>query len=152
MLRRLILILLVALAPGAAVAVDYRSGSLRVTDPWGRASAGPTSAAYLVILNDGGTADRLIGATSPAAERVEMHVHLMEGDVMRMRQIEAVDLPAGAITRFAPGGHHLMLLGLTAPLQEGAAIPLTLVFEGAGTLTITVPIGKMGAAGPATGG
>ena len=74
-------------------------------------------------------ADRLLGVSTPAAERVELHTMAMVGDVMQMRQLDAIELPAGQKVEFKPGGLHLMLLGLKQPLAAGSKLPLTLRFE-----------------------
>ena len=73
---------------------------------------------------------RLVEVRSPAAKSVEMHTMSMQGDVMRMRQIDGLVLPAGGAVDLSPGGYHLMLVGLVRPLKEGDSVPLTLVVEG----------------------
>ena len=97
-------------------------------------------AAYLRgIRNRGGRADRLIGASSPAAGRVALHRMALNGGVMRMREIDAIELPAGVVTPLRHGGdYHLMLIGLRQPLKEGDRIELTLKFEQAGSQTVKV--------------
>ena len=95
--------------------------------------------------------DRLIGGSSPVAEKAELHTHIMEGGVAKMRPVDAIEVAAGTPTVLEPGGLHLMLIGLNQKLEEGATMPLTLVFENAGEVTLEVPIkgmaGGMGAAG-----
>ncbi len=98
------------------------------------------SAGYLTIANGGGEADRLTGAASPRAARVEMHTMSMNGGVMEMRQIDFADIPAGGTTSFAPGGNHLMFTGVTTPFAVGEEIPVTLTFERAGTIEATLPV------------
>ena len=112
------------LAVGAALAVGLPSPS-RAADvlaeaAWARASAGPArnGAVYLTLVNRGADA-ALVGAETPASERVELHGHVMDGDTMGMRRLDAVALPAGGRVMLAPGGRHAMLLGLAAPLKEG---------------------------------
>ncbi|MDF1790572.1 MAG: copper chaperone PCu(A)C, partial [Thalassobaculaceae bacterium] len=102
-------------------------------------------AAYLTIRNAGGSVDRLVAASTPVADRAELHTHLKDGDVMKMRAIEAVEVPADGMAMLAPGGDHLMLMGLKAPLKEGESFPITLVFEKAGEMTVTVAVGGVGA-------
>lgn len=87
---------------------------------------------YLSLRSD--RADRLLGVSTPAAASVELHTVAMVGDVMQMRQLDAVELPAGKKVEFKPGGLHLMLLGLKQPLMAGAKLPVTLRFEKAGEL------------------
>lgn len=98
------------------------------------------SAGYLTIANAGGQADRLTNVASPRAANVEMHTMTMNGAVMEMRQIEFADIPAGGTTSFAPGGNHLMFIGVASPFVEGEEIPVTLSFEHAGTIEATLPV------------
>lgn len=129
-----VLVHLLVAAPAAAAEVA-------VTAAWARATpaAARTGAAYLTLHNTG-AADRLLGAEAAVAERVEVHTHRMDGGVARMERVEAVPLAAGAVVPFAPGGLHVMLIGLMAPLQAGASFPLTLVFERAGRVGVTVAV------------
>ena len=138
-----------ALGAPMAAADGVQAGQLVIYDAWARASAGParTGAAYVAIHNHGGP-DRLIGAATPVAERAELHTHIMEGNVMKMRPAAAIAIAAGARVALRPGGEHLMLKGLKAPLAEGASFPLTLKFEKAGAVTVTAGVLKAGAAGP----
>ena len=133
---------LATLIAATAFAHDFKLGDLMVDHPWARASIGKAKAgaAYLTIVNGGSQADRLIAAETPAAKRAELHTHVMKDGVMKMRQLEAVEVAPGEPTVFQPGGLHVMLMGLKAPLTEGESFPLTLTFEKAGTLEITVKI------------
>ena len=114
--------------------------------PWARATAGraETGAAYATLIG-GGQPDRLIAASSPVAETVELHTHLEEDGVMRMRPVEAIAVPAGGKVELKPGGLHIMLIGLKGPLKEGRHFPLTLIFERAGRIETEVPILAPGA-------
>jgi periplasmic copper chaperone A len=125
-----------------------QTGQLEVKTPWARATPGHTEngAAYLTIVSP--TADRLIAASSPVAKKVELHTMSMQGDVMRMRPLAAIDIPAGQTVTLNPGGMHIMLLGLTQPLREGQSFPLRLSFDRAGPHQVTVAIEKAGAMGP----
>jgi hypothetical protein len=138
--------ILLALAAGAGHAHDVTAGSLTIGDPWARATVGTTrpGGAYLTITNKGGAADRLTGAESPVADRVELHRSSVEGGMMRMIPVEAVDVPAGGKVMFAPSGYHLMLTGLRQPLSAGSKVPLTLVFEKAGRVTVEVAVRPLG--------
>ncbi len=128
---------------GAALADHYRHGELVIDQPWARATA-PQQAnggAYLTITNEGTSPDRLLEARSPVASRVELHTHDVDSEgVMRMRHVEAIDLPAGEATALRPGGLHVMLIGLEDRLAEGEAFPLTLVFEAAGAVEVEVQV------------
>lgn len=97
-------------------------------------------AVYLRLLNRGAETDRLIAATSSVAEITEIHQTTVENDVMRMGEIEGLDLPAGEWVAFEPGGYHIMLVNLQRNLIEGEAIPLTLTFESGIELIIAVPV------------
>jgi copper(I)-binding protein len=77
---------------------------------------------------------------TPVAESAELHAHIMDGDVARMRPVEAIEVSPGEPTVLEPGGFHVMLMGLKQPLNEGEVFPLTLTFEKAGEVTMEVPI------------
>lgn len=87
---------------------------------------------YMRLVNKGDHADRLISASAAIAGKIEIHTNIMDGDVMRMRKLDGVDIPAGAAIAFEPGGYHLMIFGLTEKLITGEEIPVTLEFEKAG--------------------
>lgn len=132
---------------GPALAGDLEAGAIHIGEPWARPSLGqnPNSAAYLVLDNRGEAADRLVKAESPVAERVEIHTVLKEGAVMRMRPVkEGVALPAGANVALEPGGLHVMLMGLSRRLAPGESFPLTLIFEKAGAVEVSVRVGSVG--------
>jgi copper(I)-binding protein len=118
--------------------------SMTVTDAYARAS-GPSAisgAAFMMLTNTGPQPDRLVSASSPVAERVELHTHLEDANgVMRMVEVEdGFVVPAGGSHALARGGDHVMFLGLTVPFEQGAMIPVTLIFELAGSLEIEVPV------------
>jgi copper(I)-binding protein len=138
----LLIAALLALVPAVAFA------QVEVTAPWARATApgAQVGAAYLTLAAPGG--DRLVGAEAPVARTVELHTHLMEGGIARMRPVDAVEVPAGAPVAFAPGGLHVMLTGLARPLRQGETFPLTLLFEKAGRVTVQVRVEGAGARGP----
>ena len=129
----------------AARAQEFQHGGLLIVHPFARVSAGKTGAAYLSIENRGKDADRLTAAASPVAASVELHEMKMDGSIMRMRQLPGVDLPAGGTVALQPGGNHIMLIGLKAPLKEGDRFPLTLTFAKAGTVEVEVIVEKPGA-------
>ena len=137
------------LATPAASAHDFTLGSLRIDHPWARASPGPVrSGAAFLLVENAGEADRLVAVAGDIAEQVELHTHEMAGDIMRMRQVEAVEVPAHGSAVLRPGGHHIMLIGLEQPLKEGERFPLTLTFEKAGTVTVEVAVEAVGSMGP----
>jgi periplasmic copper chaperone A len=132
-----------------ASAALAQTNQLEVTNAWARATPGKAEngAAYLTIQSP--TADRLLSVSSPVAKKAELHTMSMEGMVMKMRPLAGLDIPVGQAVTLKPGGEHIMLEGLGAPLREGQSFPLTLTFEKAGTRTVTVAVEKPGAAGPA---
>lgn len=129
---------LLALALGGPAQAD----GLAVVDAWARATppGAGVAAAYLTIDNTGGPADRLLGASSDAAGRVEVHETRREGDLMRMRKVEPLDVAAGERVVFAPGGLHVMLMELKAPLRQGERLALTLRFERAGEVSVEAEV------------
>jgi periplasmic copper chaperone A len=147
---------LVALAAGfglwlaSAGGVMAQTSDLQVTDAWARATPGAaqTAAAYVTITSAAG--DRLTGASTPVAQKAELHTMTMDGNVMKMRQVDGIDLPAGQAITLKPGGYHIMLTGLAQPLKEGQTFPLTLTFDKAGTQQVTVAVQKVGSMGPGT--
>lgn len=133
-----------------ALAGDYTLGELRIEQPWARASIGQskTGAAYLTLNNGGEAIDRLLSVATPAAKHAGLHTHLMDAGVMKMRPVEAIEVAPGAPTVLRPGGLHVMLMGLGAPLTEGASFPLRLTFEKAGTVEVEVRVQGIGAMEP----
>ena len=113
----------------------------KVQSAWARPTVAGQSAggAYLKIAG-GASADRLLSATTPAARSVEVHTMEMDGNVMRMRPVDSVAVPARQTVELKPGGLHVMLMGLAQPLQAGSAFPLTLRFEKAGEVKVQVRV------------
>ena len=127
--------------PSAARAHGVQFGAIAIGHPYARPTvAGQPVAAGYLSLDNRGAADRLLAASTAVAERVELHAMWLEGDVMRMRMRDAIDLPAGAKVEFKPGGMHLMFIGLKAPLKVGEKFALTLRFEKAGTVEVVVNV------------
>ena len=149
-MRRALLAGLASLAFSAVVAAD---GPIAVDAGWARPTAPGTTigAAYLVIRNAGSAPDRLAGASSPRAARVEMHESRVEGGMARMRPVAELPIAPGASLRFEPGGRHLMLVGLAGPLIAGERLPLVLRFERAGTVATTLAVRESAPAPSPTG-
>jgi copper(I)-binding protein len=124
---------------GAALAHGVTVGGIEVIHPNIPAPAASAHAAagYMGIANGGPEADRLIGVETPAAQHASLHTtdHGADG-VARMIALDGVDIPAGDTVVLEPGGLHVMLMGLTGPLAEGALVPGTLIFERAGRVEI----------------
>lgn len=132
--------------PAAAPAITL--GALRIEAPWLRATPGGAKVAggYLRVTNTGTEPDRLVSASSPVAARGEMHEMSNENGVMKMREVEGgIAVAPGATVELKPGGFHLMLMDLRAPLKEGESAAVTLVFEKAGRVEVTFPVAGMGA-------
>ena len=142
---------LMMFAAGTALAHGYKAGSIEIEHPWARATApsAQNGAAYLVLNGTGKESDRLLSAATPVAEKAELHTHLMDNGVMKMRPVDAIEVTPGSPTALQPGGLHIMLLGLKQPLVKGKAFPLTLTFEKAGPVTVQVDVQGAGAAAPA---
>lgn len=141
-IARLALVALLALA-APLHAADYQLGKLRLEQPAARPTrqGQPSGAAYVAIENRGDSADRLIAAHTPVAGKTEIHTMQMEGNIMRMREIGAIDIPAGSTVRMRPGeGYHLMLMELKQSLKKGESFPLTLQFEKAGKIDVSVEV------------
>ena len=133
---------------GAALAEDYQVKTLRVSNPFARATppGAKVAGAFMTIKNVGPDADRLVSVSSPAAGLVEIHEMAMEGGMMKMRALKGIDLKPGATVELQPGGYHVMLEDLKQPLKQGEQIPVQLTFEKAGVLDIKVHVEAMGAA------
>lgn len=153
MQRRILLAALLLAGPATAQPQPETAGGIAVTRAWTRAAGqGGTGAGFLAIGNRGAAADRLVGASSPAARVIELHTHLREGEVMRMRPVEAIDIAAGQTVTLQPGGLHLMLIGLGQPLVQGQVVPVTLRFARAGEVQVQLRVEAAGARGPTAHG
>jgi len=126
----------------AAPAQAAPPAGLEVIRPWSRpAATGGSGAGFMELTNRGRTADALVAVASPLARKVEMHRSVMAGGVMSMQRQAQVAVPAGGAVRFAPGGHHLMFLGLTRSLKAGDGLPATLTFASGAKLNVTFAVG-----------
>ena len=127
---------------------------IMITDAFARASAGAAknAAAFMTLKNHSGRDDHLVAVRAARARKAELHTHIHDQGVMRMRPVARITVPAGAAATLKPGGDHVMLMGLTAPLKKGDTLSLTLVFEHAGEIAVAVPIGAIGARGPSATG
>lgn len=136
------LVLLAAVPAFAQVAIDK---------PWARATApgARVAAGYMVVQNKAAAADRLVSASSPAAARVETHVHIHEGGVMKMREVPGYAIPAGGSFELKPGGAHLMFMDIRHPFKEGEKVPVKLVFEKAGEVNAEFHVGRISGGAPA---
>ncbi len=129
-----------------ALAEDVQTENLVISGAFSRANPKTAMAgAGFMIIRSLGEADRLIGFTSPACNRPELHTHINDNGIMRMREVEAIDVPAGGEARLEPGGLHLMFIDLNQQFVEGESLEATLIFEKAGEVPITLVIKGPGA-------
>jgi len=142
-LRRLVIAAAAAFVLAAPAAMAQRVGDIEVT----RAQALPSvpgarnGAGFLTIINHGKTDDKIVSATSPACGHVELHTMRIEGNVMRMREVSDIALPAGKTVRMQPGaGEHLMLMDLKAPLAVGDTVPVTIVLGSGAQLAVRLKV------------
>lgn len=137
-----IMVIASAWVPAAAQA----KGGIAVEHAWARASpkGAVSGVTYLTVVNNGSESDRLIGASSPVAENIQFHEMKVEDGISKMRQLQSIDIPQGTKVSLKPDGIHMMMR-LNQQLREGESFPLTLDFEKAGAVELTVKIGKVGA-------
>src|SRR5205823_7270698 len=132
------LFLLALLASPALAQIEIENAWTRATPPGAETAAG-----YLTIRNRSSSPDHLLRAASPLAARVETHMHLHDGDVMRMRQVKGYDIPARGSLELKPGVAHLMFVDIKRPFKEGEKIPVTLRFERAGEMKVEFRVGRL---------
>ena len=130
-----------------ASAHDYTIGSLQIAHPWARATpkGATVGGGYMKITNNGSAPDRLIGGSTPVAERFEVHEMSMDDGVMRMRMLKnGLEIKPGQTVELKPGSLHVMMVNLKQPIQEGQRFKGTLVFEKAGTVEVEYAIEPVG--------
>ncbi|ARU87271.1 copper chaperone PCu(A)C [Pseudomonas sp. M30-35] len=144
MLNKILLVAALMSPAFLANAHEFDLGDLHIEHPWSREMppVAPTAAAYFVVDNKGKEADRLIAVETPVAGKAEMHEHVHAGDVMKMQQVQGVDIPAGGQVRFEPMGYHVMLFNLEQQMKAGEHFPMTLTFEKAGDVEVQVNVQK----------
>lgn len=133
-------------AAAISIAAPAKAQSVAVEEPWARATIGQSknSAVYMRLVNRGGEMDRLVAASSPAAAATELHATIRDGEVMKMRAVQAIDLKPGEAVVFEPGGLHVMFLGVKQPLHTGDHVPLVLQFEKAGKIEVQAVVRTAG--------
>lgn len=129
----------------SSASLTLNAAGLEVGDPYVRAvpPGQPNSAAFMTLHNTSDADRALVGAESPVAETVELHTHVAEGGLMQMRRIERIALPAGETTTLAPGGLHIMLIGLKSELAPGQTVELTLIQDDGERLAIQAPVRRL---------
>ena len=130
----------------AAHAQDAKVGSIKVEHAYTRATMPGQQVAggFMKIENKGGPADQLVSASSPVASEVQLHEMAMDGNVMKMRQVKDIPVPAGGSVELKPGGLHIMFMNIKAPLTAGETVPVKLKFAKAGEVEVKMPVNVMG--------
>jgi copper(I)-binding protein len=131
-------------------AQEAKVGSIKVENAYTRATVpGQMAAGGFMKIENKGIADQLVSASSPVAGEVQLHEMAMDGNVMRMRQVKDIALPAGGALELKPGGLHLMFMNIKAPLAVGETVPVKLKFAKAGEVEVKMPVNAMGQQGGA---
>jgi len=120
---------------------------VEIKDAWIRATAPgqKTAAGYMTISNKSAQPERLVGGSSEAAAKVQTHVSVKDGDIVRMREVKGYDIPARGSFELKPNGSHLMLVDIKRPLKEGEKIPVLLKFEKSGEIKVDFGVRPLGA-------
>jgi periplasmic copper chaperone A len=138
-----------------ASASEVKAGDLVISQAWSRATPGgaKVGAGYLTIANQGSAPDRLVAVSGEFAGKIEVHEMATTNGVMTMRAVDGgLTIEPGKAVTLAPGGYHLMMMNLKSPLKQGDKLPITLEFEKAGKVAVTLDVGSVGAKGPAADG
>src|SRR3954453_16160702 len=144
--------LMLALFAAPAAADEVKAGDLVITQAWSRATPGGAKIAggYLTIENKGAAPDRLMGGSGDVAAKVEVHEMATKDGVMTMRPLDkGLAIEPGKTVKLAPGGYHLMMMDLKGQLKQGDKVPVTLEFEKAGKVTLSLDVQGVGAQAPA---
>jgi copper(I)-binding protein len=153
-MKLVLLLTVLTTLTGATLAHDYSVGSLEIKHPWSRVTPKGASVAggYMTIVNKGTAPDRLVGFSSPAAGKLEIHEMTMDQGIMRMRPLtNGIEIRPGETVEFKPGSYHLMFVGLKQPFAQGNRIKATLTFEKAGPVEVEYAVEAIGATTPAHG-
>jgi copper(I)-binding protein len=136
---------LLAAALLASVSMATQGAEVEIGDPYARAvpPGQPNSAVFMSLENRSDQDQALVAAESDVSEIVELHTHVEEGGMMRMRQVEKIEVPAGETVTLKPGGLHVMLIGLQQALEPGQTIDLTLVFEDGSRMPVQAPVRRI---------
>ena len=133
---------------GLANAQNAKVGSVQIENAYTRATVpGQQAAGGFMKIENKGAADQLVSASSPVAGEVQLHEMAMDGNVMKMRQVKDIAVPAGGAVELKPGGLHLMFMNIKAPLTAGETVPVKLKFAKAGDVEVKMPVNAMGNSG-----
>lgn len=124
--------------------VQATAGSLSIGNATARFLIAGRPGAIFLNIDNTGNADKLVAASSPMSQRVELHSHTMDNGVMKMRPVEVIDVPANAMTVLKSGGYHIMVFDVNKLPEKGSAVPLTLTFEKAGEVQVEAIVGEPG--------
>ncbi|WP_353433119.1 copper chaperone PCu(A)C [Polynucleobacter sp. MWH-UH23A] len=136
-----------AVSMAQGVTKSVKTDAIKIEGAYTRATAPGQQVAggFMKIDNKGNVADQLLSASSPAAGEVQLHEMAMDGNVMRMRQVKDIAVPAGGSVELKPGGYHLMFMNLKGPFAAGQTVPVKLKFAKAGEVEVKMPVNAMGA-------
>jgi copper(I)-binding protein len=145
MVIELLAALILTFAALLAISQMAKAANIEIRGAYARATLGAakTAAVYMTVVNLGGEADRLRTAATDVASSAHLHRHVFDGDIARMEEIACLAIPPGSAVELAPGGLHVMLIGLSAPLREGDELSLRLKFDRAGEVVVAVPVKSM---------
>jgi copper(I)-binding protein len=134
-----------SIAVSGTVLAQAAAGSIKIENAYTRATVpGQQVAGGFMTIENKGAADQLVSASSPAAGEVQLHEMAMDGNVMKMRQVKDIVVPAGGAVELKPGGLHLMFMNIKAPLAAGQTVPVKLKFAKAGEVEVKMPVNAMG--------
>jgi hypothetical protein len=146
--------LVTCIAGASARADEVKVGDLVISQAWTRATpnGAKIGTGYFTIENKGTTADKLVGVSGEVSDKIEVHEMSMNNGVMKMRPVDGgLTIEPGKTVKLAPSGYHLMIMDLKSPLKQGGKVPVTLEFEKAGKVAVTLDVQGIGAQGPGGG-
>jgi copper(I)-binding protein len=147
-------VLIGVIAGSSARAEEVKAGDLVISQAWSRATpnGAKIGTGYFTIENKGTAADKLVGVSGEVSDKIEVHEMSMNNGVMKMRPVDGgLTIEPGKTVKLAPNGYHLMIMDLKGPLKQGGKVPVTLEFEKAGKVAITLDVQGIGAQGPSGG-
>jgi copper(I)-binding protein len=147
-------VLIGVIAGSSARAEEVKAGDLVISQAWSRATpnGAKIGTGYFTIENKGTTADKLVGVSGEVSDKIEVHEMSMNNGVMKMRPVDGgLTIEPGKTVKLAPNGYHLMIMDLKGPLKQGGKVPVTLEFEKAGKVAVTLDVQGIGAQGPGGG-
>ena len=134
-------LILVFISAGALADHKFKLGPLTIDHPYTRSTApGQKVAGGFMKIENKGATDQLVSASSPVAGEMQLHTMTMDGNVMKMREVKTIEVPANGSVELKPGGLHLMFMDIKAPFKAGESVPVKLKFQKAGEVEIKVPV------------